>query len=237
MGVCHPPEIGGHMTMLQLQLNALTPPMRRPKELEELGCKGLTFAVSDLPEGWEWDELPPGATVRATKATKRSLGGNVAIDLTAEYVRAHGGGAAHGEAGPSEACPDCDGQQEPAVWAESVPVAGLDGAPMEDDAEEVAGGVVSEAEAGEETEVGGDVGEETEVDEEAEEPQRNVRQRVEPASPAPVVVAADLVVPTVADLLAQQREVLTELRAMREARERDAAELRALRADVGYPTN
>ena len=96
----------------------------------------------------------------------------------------------------------------------SVPVAGLDGAPMEDD-------------AGEETEVGEDT--------DSEEPQRNVRQRVEPASPAPVVVAADLVVPTVADLLAQQREVLTELRAMREARERDAAEIRALRADVGYP--
>jgi hypothetical protein len=247
MGVCNPPEIGGHMTMLQLQLNTLTPPMRRPKELGELGCKGLTFAVSDLPEGWEWDELPSSATVRATKATKRSPGGNVAIDLTAEYVRAHHGGAApEGEAGPSGACPNCDGQQaaeqqepaepvgfvptpaELAMWAERVPVNDLQ---KEDDAEEVAGGVVSEV--GDAT----DVGEETEVDEEAEEPQRNVRQRVEPASPAPVVVAADLVAPTQQDLLAQQRQVLVELRALREARERDAAEIRALRADVGYPSN
>jgi hypothetical protein len=51
--------------------------------------KGMSFDISDVPEGWTWDELPDDASVRLTKDRGRSTGGNLRIDLSASFVKEH----------------------------------------------------------------------------------------------------------------------------------------------------
>jgi hypothetical protein len=96
-GVCNPPDMAKYNEMQKVQVRSLTPAARRVGDLAEFGLKGLCFNVEDLPDGWTWDTMPEGATLRLTEGNARHPGRGLKMNLTAEYRAANTHGAQAGE--------------------------------------------------------------------------------------------------------------------------------------------
>ena len=88
-GVCNPPDLATYAELGKVDLRKIEPKTTRIGDVTICGVKGMSFDISDVPEGWTWDELPDDASVRLTKARGRSTGGNLRIDLSASFVKEH----------------------------------------------------------------------------------------------------------------------------------------------------